>query len=118
MNPTTRKMLNTVLRFKCPACGQGAVFAGVYAMHDRCSDCGVKYDRDGGLWGGPVVTVYALGSVAAFAFWFVLIWAGRDFKGVEYLLVVVSLTVILSTYRYAKASWLWLLYRTGRVYPG
>ena len=109
-------MLTTVFRFRCPSCGRGAVFSGVYALHERCGVCGVVYDRDGGLWSGPVVTVYALGSVAAFAFWFFLIWAGRDFDGVEYLLSIVSLTVIFSTYRYAKSSWLWLLYRTGRVY--
>ncbi len=110
-------LLRTVFGNRCPHCSEGPVFRGLYEMHEKCPSCQAVYDRDGGLWTGPVVTSYSFGTLGAFALWIWMFMTDRDFDGSEYMLMAIAAVVCLGTYRYAKSSWLWLLYRTNRVFP-
>ena len=42
------------LRLRCPCCGYGPLFDTAFRMHDRCSACGEKFEREPGQWLGAV----------------------------------------------------------------
>ncbi len=45
------------LRRRCPRCGEGPLFRRWIEAHDRCSKCGLQYQRNyGDTWGFIVLT--------------------------------------------------------------
>jgi len=72
-----------IFRGACPRCGQGAIFRaplwrGYLAMHERCSVCGLKYEREPGYFLGALYFSYAasIPPVCALVliFWRLLGW--------------------------------------------
>ena len=114
---TLRRLLGTTLRGRCPACGEGRIFRGVYAVYATCGVCGVRFDRYHGNWLGPTVIGYGVAGVAAAAVGFALVRRYGFFDGLVWVLVAIAATVALVTLRFAKAWWVWLLWRTGIVFP-
>ena len=41
-------------RLRCPCCGYGRLFKSAIRMHDRCSACGERFEREPGQWLGAV----------------------------------------------------------------
>ncbi len=39
---------------RCPCCGHGRLFKTALHMHDRCSACNEKFEREPGQWFGAV----------------------------------------------------------------
>ncbi len=42
------------LRLRCPCCGHGPLFKSAFRMHDRCSACDEKFEREPGQWFGAI----------------------------------------------------------------
>jgi uncharacterized protein (DUF983 family) len=60
-NPTPRTPARLALRRgwrrRCPQCGEGALFVRGIKTHERCSSCGLLYQRDrGDTWLFMIVT--------------------------------------------------------------
>ena len=52
----------TILRQKCPTCGRGALFSSLFAMNDRCPECGLLFGRgQPGYFTGAMYVSYGLG---------------------------------------------------------
>lgn len=80
----------TLLRFRCPYCGRGAVLTGLFSMHERCAVCGFAFKRGNpAYFSGAIFINYLLGagmSLLVFLLvvvatwprvpWNVLVWAG------------------------------------------
>src|SRR5262245_29145485 len=47
-------------RLRCPACGQGRTFRGMFSMHERCDHCGLKFLREPGYFLGSIYFNYGL----------------------------------------------------------
>ena len=62
------KTLSSILHGKCPACRQGAIFRGWMAVHDRCPQCGILFQRESGYFVGAMYIAYGLagGLLATF----------------------------------------------------
>lgn len=110
------RMLRTTFRLRCPACGEGRLFEGVYRIRATCAVCGVRFERNPGNWTGPVVLGYAVACGAAFASGFGLWLAFGVFPGLRPLMLAVGFAVALAAYRPIKAWWIWLLWATGLVF--
>lgn len=50
----------SVLRRRCPRCGRGRVFAGLYRMHAKCSECGLGFFPEPGYYVGAMYFSYAM----------------------------------------------------------
>lgn len=111
-----RRMLRTTFRSRCPACGEGRLFAGVFAIRGVCARCGVRFERNSGNWTGPVVLGYGVGSLCAFATGAVLYWGLGVRSGLELWMLAAAFASALLAYRPAKAWWIWLLWATGLVF--
>jgi uncharacterized protein (DUF983 family) len=69
MNLPTVKLLRA-LRLRCPRCGQGRLFKGLFAMHDSCPHCGLDFIREQGFYLGSIYINYgitALGTGGLYA---------------------------------------------------
>jgi len=110
------RMLRTTFRFRCPACGDGRLFEGLYRVRATCPACGVRFERNPGTWTGPVVIGYAVGALAALLSGFLLWWAFGVFTGLRPLMLLAGFATALLAYRPIKAWWIWLLWSTGLVF--
>lgn len=42
------------LRQRCPVCGKGKIFQGVFKTHEHCPACGFIYEREPGYYTGAM----------------------------------------------------------------
>jgi uncharacterized protein (DUF983 family) len=100
---------------RCPNCRRGGAFRGLYALHERCPECGVRFERDPGSWLGAAVLAYGVSILAVAALAWYLIDQGVS-RGLEWWLVGGALTSVLLVYRPAKGWWLWWMWAAGWVH--
>src|SRR3954464_5104940 len=56
-----RMNLPTILRRRCPECGQGPVFSATWTMNTRCPVCGLVFGRgEPGYFTGAMYVSYGL----------------------------------------------------------
>ena len=56
----------TILRFRCPHCGRGAVLSGLFSTHERCAVCGFVFKRGNpAYFSGAIFINYLLGAGAS-----------------------------------------------------
>ena len=108
-------MLDAAFRFRCPSCGRGGLFAGLYAVADTCPACEVRFERDEGSWTGSVVLGYAIAAVVALATGVAMFRTWGLFRGFEIAVAGAACVGALAGYRSAKGWWVWLLWVTGQV---
>ena len=66
MNPT----LVRALRLRCPRCGEGRLFRGLFRMNDACPACGASFKREQGFYLGSIYINYGatvIGTGALYA---------------------------------------------------
>lgn len=114
------RLLSTVLVSavggRCPACRRGPLFRGLFAIHERCPACGIRYEQEPGAWLGALALGYGLGALAAIAMTAVEFqWGPLRAVGVPpaWGIAVLSLPVTLLAYRPAKGAWFALLHLYG-----
>lgn len=110
-----RAALRTTLRLRCPACGEGRLFRGFTALHERCAVCGVRFERDPGNFLGPMALAYfvVVAVVAPVGIW--AFATDRLGPGAEWWLSALAVAVLLVSYRPVKAFWTWMMYLVGEV---
>ena len=53
--------LGTILRRRCPECGEGAIFRGPLTMNEHCPVCGLPFGRgDPGYFTGAMYVSYGM----------------------------------------------------------
>lgn len=89
------------------------MFSGVIAMHERCTQCGLRYETSPGAWLGAIAVGYGVGAMAVLALAIIEL-SLSPFRNAGlhpmWTIVVLSLLVTLAGYRWAKAAWFSLLY--------
>ena len=112
---TFRSVLARSLCLRCPKCGVGRLFAGLFRMHPACATCGLDLRQESGYYVGSMYLNYlATASVGMTA---ALLLMGRVpgpalFAG----LMAWALIFPLVFFRFARALWLgmdlWIRART------
>lgn len=96
----------TLLRFRCPYCGRGAVLTGIFSMHERCAVCGFVFKRGNpAYFSGAIFINYLLGAGASlFAFLLVLAatWPNVPWNVLAYAGPVGALLIVLLLYPVSK----------------
>lgn len=110
-----KNILYSVLWNKCPKCHKSDVFIAnnpynlkrFDKMHETCSCCGERYDREPGYFYGAMYVSYGL-----MVGWFVITWAANTFiveASTEAYLIFLSVTVVLFTpltFRMSRLLWM------------
>ena len=54
MLPELIDILFRGFRLRCPCCGHGQLFKTAFRLHDRCSACDERFEREPGQWFGAI----------------------------------------------------------------
>jgi uncharacterized protein (DUF983 family) len=105
--PTIETLLGRGLRLKCPRCGEGRLFEGWMQMPERCSGCGLKYERAPGYFLGSAYINYGITALILMISYFVLHF-GVGWTNTQLAFPLAAFCVIfpLWLFRYARAIWL------------
>ncbi len=110
---------------KCTRCHKGKFFesnnpyklTGTFKMHENCSHCNLKYEREPGFFFGAMYVSYAL-LAGIFIIWFLvdLIWLQLD-PIVLFSIVVSSMLVLFPlAFRWARSIWINFFVRYDKKY--
>lgn len=100
------KLVGRALRLACPLCGQGRMFKGLIAMHERCPNCNVKFEREPGFFLGSIYINYGITAVVTSVVYLGLMFSkwGSDLQQMG---IAVAIAVILPIllHRHARSLW-------------
>lgn len=111
-NPILRALTLTerALRLRCPHCGTGRTFATWFRMYDRCSVCGLRFERGEQ---GYIVGAYMFNMIAAvllFAAAFVgflwITWPEPPWNRLEYGTAALMILCPILCYPFSKTLFL------------
>jgi uncharacterized protein (DUF983 family) len=96
----------TLLRFRCPYCGRGAVLTGLFSMHERCAVCGFAFTRGNpAYFSGAIFINYLLGagvSLVIFLLVLVATWPRVPWSLLGYAAPVAVLVIVLLLHPVSK----------------
>jgi uncharacterized protein (DUF983 family) len=100
------KLLGRALRLACPLCGQGSLFAGLFRMHTTCPHCGVKFEREPGLFLGSIYINYGVTAVITVVTYLVMFFNKWLYEW-QRMAIVLSIAVLLPLllHRHARSLW-------------
>ena len=104
-----REILDILLRgarLRCPCCGCGPLFQSGFTMHDRCTACDEKFEREPGQWFGAIYVNLAL-TVALVVPGFAITESFTSLTMAQQLAIWVPVGVLgpLMLFRFAKGLW-------------
>ncbi|MCC6805139.1 MAG: DUF983 domain-containing protein [Anaerolineae bacterium] len=107
----------TVFRLRCPNCGQGRIFTGLFAMNKTCPYCGVRFERESGeSVGGMYFNLVAAELLTMGGFFTVNALFEPPFIPHLTFWIVFNIVFIALFYRHARSLWIGTSYLTGGVY--
>jgi uncharacterized protein (DUF983 family) len=53
-------LVHRAVRLRCPACGEGVLYARPFMMRDACACCGLVYEAEHGFFVGAIYVNYAV----------------------------------------------------------
>src|SRR5262249_37395523 len=101
------KLVGRALCWKCPVCGEGNLFRGWLTMHDHCSHCGLKFEREPGFFLGSIYFNYGLTALLATIAYVVVYATGHSHSWqpkAAILAFVVLFPIVM--HRFARALWI------------
>ena len=111
--PARRSAWRAILQQRCPRCRDGriyrtSIFRGFAQMHDRCSVCGMKFEREEGYFLGAMMLDYGLGlvlvAILAVLVWLLTRWSFDRTLIVAFLLI---LPFVPALTRLGRVLWIW-----------
>jgi uncharacterized protein (DUF983 family) len=101
------RVLVRAVRLKCPRCGRTPLYAGIFAMRERCAACGFRYEREQGYFVGAIYVNYAVTVATAVGTVLALDWTvGLTLAQQLGVGVGLALLVPVVFFRYARSLWL------------
>jgi uncharacterized protein (DUF983 family) len=114
VRPPLRGVIANALRFRCPNCQKGPLFANrINKMLPRCPYCGLSYFRESGYYLGGMIITYIFTSFTLLAVYFfsLLLPNLKMFASLSenMTFLVWTLVAILLTFAYVRPAYsLWL----------
>jgi len=100
-------LLRSILGGRCPHCGEGDLFSGIYRMNESCPQCGYSFLREDGYFMGSLVLTYfgtsAIMVVLLIALLFIAHWELAPTLGVCTFVIVFTNPIF---FRLGRALWL------------
>ncbi len=100
-------LLSRGLRLRCPVCGQGKIFRGVFATYEYCPYCHFKYEREPGYYTGAIAVnlVFCELLIAAIC---IPLAVDQSIPLIPLIIVGASMPVLfpLLLFRHTKGLWM------------
>ncbi len=102
-----RQILMKGLRLKCPRCGEGQMFSGMFKMRLECGNCHFRFEREAGYFVGAMYISYGATIFIAFVGYFALdYFTSISFLPNFILWGVFSALFPIFFFRYSRSLWL------------
>lgn len=98
------RAVGRALRLRCPACGVGPLFRGLFRMAPECGQCGSSFRREPGFYLGSISINYgitAMGTIGLYAALVLGLGTSHELALAVSLVVAVLLPIVL--FRWARA---------------
>src|SRR5712691_1664563 len=110
--PPLRLIVHRAARWRCPNCGRGQLFRGVFLMYSMCPECGLSYYPEQGYYLGAMIINYIVTTALILGI-FLLSLLFRDFTSLTtnekiVLWIAFAVTLSLALMRHAYSFWLGL----------
>ena len=102
--------LRAALKLKCPRCGNGEMFDGLFRMRAECSYCRLKFEREQGFFVGAIYVNYAATVVIAMGGFLLLDRYGLTLTEQFIVWGVFVLAFPLLFFRHSRSLWLAVAY--------
>lgn len=107
----------TVFRLRCPNCGRGRIFTGLFRMNATCPYCQVRFERESGESVGAMYIALVVVELLTVGGFFIANALFHPPDGPHLVFWVVFNVVFLTLfYRHARSLWIGTSYLTGGVY--
>jgi uncharacterized protein (DUF983 family) len=108
--PPLKQILGRAAHWRCPNCGRGGLFRGVFRMLRDCPECGLSYFPEQGYYVGAMIINYVATTAVVVAIFLVSLLF-RDFTTLptnSKILLWMGFAVVLSLLfvRHAYSFWL------------
>jgi uncharacterized protein (DUF983 family) len=105
------RIARRAVALRCPRCGRGALFEGLFRMATTCPACGLRFERAQGYFVGAIYVNYAVTSVIALGGFF-LLWSLTEMSMAAQLTLWCAFVVVfpLWFFRYSRSLWLAIEY--------
>jgi uncharacterized protein (DUF983 family) len=99
-------LLWRAVRLRCPRCGVGKPYRGVFAMYDRCPHCNWEFEREEGYWTGAVAVNLIISELIVAAV--VVPLAAMQTPLLPLFAIGLPATILLPIlfYRHSKSFWM------------
>lgn len=100
-------LIGRALRLRCPACGGGKIFRGLFTMHAACSGCGRAFQRGPGFFLGSIYFNYGVTGLLVIILYFTFFFA--ELLTDRHLMIFMTAFALLFPlwfFRYARALWI------------
>jgi uncharacterized protein (DUF983 family) len=110
--PPLRLIVGRALHWRCPNCGRGTLFRGVFRMLSNCPQCGLSYFPEQGYYVGAMIINYGV-TTAIIVTIFLLSLLIPDFTTLStnskiLIWMAFAITISLSLMRHSYSFWLGL----------
>lgn len=106
--------LYSIFTFTCPQCQEGKFFKAhpynlkeVGNLHEHCSVCGLKYEKEVGFYYGAMYVSYGLAVGVFIALWLSFYLFFPDLSTATQIWIVVSVSVATGPLLYALSKIIW-----------
>jgi uncharacterized protein (DUF983 family) len=108
--PPLKQIVRCAARWRCPNCGHGLLFRGVFRMLNGCPECGLSYFPEQGYYVGAMIINY-VATTAVVVTIFLLSVLFRDFTTLSTnskILLWMAFAIVLSLLlmRHSYSFWL------------
>src|SRR5580704_6805985 len=114
LRPPLQQIVRRAAYLRCPNCGRGRLFRGVFRMLTHCPECGLSYFPEQGYYVGAMIINYVATTAVVVAI-FLLSLLFRDFttlstnsKILLWMAFAIALSLLLM--RHAYSFWLGIDY--------
>jgi len=110
LRPPLMQIVRRAAHWRCPNCGRGRLFRGVFRMLPRCPECGLSYFPEQGYYLGAMIINYAATTAVVVAI-FLLSLLFPDFATLSTnskILLWMAFAIVLSLLfvRHSYSFWL------------
>src|SRR6202166_3651794 len=110
VRPPLRQIVRRAADWRCPYCGRGRLFRGIFRMLSRCPECGLSYFPEQGYYVGAMIINYVATTAVVVAI-FLLSVLFRDFTTLSTnykILLWMTFAIVLSLLfvRHSYSFWL------------
>lgn len=100
-------LLSRAVRLRCPRCGSGKLFSGLFRMYRDCPNCKLVYEPAPGYYLGATYVNYGLTAVILTASYLGLFFlGGYDNRTLLWPLSSFIVLFPLLSFRHARAIWM------------